>query len=411
MVTNDQIALQGSPDRRREASRTRVLAFVDYYLPGYKGGGPSRTVANLVEALGDEIDFSIVTRDRDLGDHSAYPSVVRNEWSEVGKAKVYYASPSTLSPVGIAKLLRRTPYDIVYLNSLFSWRMTIQTLMVIRLGLAPKQPCILAPRGELGLGALGLKSRKKRSYLAFARKMGLFTGVTWQASSPLEASDIRRMLGDREGSIEIAPNLARTFQGASVTGDRKGGESLKVVFLGRVVPMKNLLFALEVLSHVRFPLELSVYGPIEDLAYWGLCQEKIDYLPENVRFHYSGAVEPHRVQAILAQHDLLFLPTQGENYGHAIAEALQAGTPVLISDRTPWKDVGAAGVGAEIPLEDVQAFVGELKRQYDLSSKERAEQADRIQRYCLARQVAAAEAIELNRKLFEGNRSASRAPA
>ena len=33
------------------------------------------------------------------------------------------------------------------------------------------------------------------------------------------------------------------------------------------------------------------------------------------------------------------LPTGGENFGHAIFEALSCGVPALISDRTPWRDL------------------------------------------------------------------------
>ena len=46
--------------------KMRVLVFVSNYLPGYRGGGPIRTIQNMVENLGDEIEFLIVTRDLSL---------------------------------------------------------------------------------------------------------------------------------------------------------------------------------------------------------------------------------------------------------------------------------------------------------------------------------------------------------
>ncbi len=48
--------------------RITILAFIGHYLPGYKAGGPIRTLENMVDALGDEFEFRIVTSDRDLGD-------------------------------------------------------------------------------------------------------------------------------------------------------------------------------------------------------------------------------------------------------------------------------------------------------------------------------------------------------
>ena len=68
--------------------RPVILATIDYYLPGYKGGGPLQALANMVSRLGDTWEFKIVTRDRDLGDASAYPGVPEGCWYRVGKAEV-----------------------------------------------------------------------------------------------------------------------------------------------------------------------------------------------------------------------------------------------------------------------------------------------------------------------------------
>ena len=39
----------------------------DYYRPGYKGGGPIKSVENLVESLGENFSATILTSNRDLG--------------------------------------------------------------------------------------------------------------------------------------------------------------------------------------------------------------------------------------------------------------------------------------------------------------------------------------------------------
>lgn len=49
-------------------------------------------------------------------------------------------------------------------------------------------------------------------------------------------------------------------------------------------------------------------------------------------------------------YDLFFLTTLGENYGHAIVEALSAGCPVLISNQTPWNDIASRDAGWAFPL-------------------------------------------------------------
>ena len=77
-------------------------------------------------------------------------------------------------------------------------------------------------------------------------------------------------------------------------------------------------------------------------------------LPSNVRVAYGGVVAPDEVTAVLRRHHLFFLPTHSENFGHVIVEALAAGRPALVSDRTPWTDLEAAG--AFSPGERVVVF-------------------------------------------------------
>jgi hypothetical protein len=54
-----------------DAHRPVVLVLMEFYLPGYKSGGPLRAISGLTEALGDEFDFMIITSDRDVGDKQA----------------------------------------------------------------------------------------------------------------------------------------------------------------------------------------------------------------------------------------------------------------------------------------------------------------------------------------------------
>ena len=68
----------------------RILTSVGYYLPGYKSGGPIRTIANLVDRLGDEFQFKIVTADRDSGDEKPYRNIKVADWNSVGNNNVEF---------------------------------------------------------------------------------------------------------------------------------------------------------------------------------------------------------------------------------------------------------------------------------------------------------------------------------
>ncbi|MEM9024054.1 MAG: hypothetical protein AAGB22_09950, partial [Bacteroidota bacterium] len=62
--------------------RPRVLLFADWFLPGYKAGGPIRSCANLIAQLQDSYEFLVVTRDTDYCETTPYPEVTSNAWNE-----------------------------------------------------------------------------------------------------------------------------------------------------------------------------------------------------------------------------------------------------------------------------------------------------------------------------------------
>lgn len=381
-----------------------VLIFVAYYLPGYKSGGPVRTIANMVEHLGDEFDFRIVALDRDALDTEPYPDVAVNEWNRVGNALVYYASPDSLTLAKIGRLIRETPHDVLYLNSFFSTRFTTLPLLAKRMGLLPDKPVVLAPRGEFSAGAVVLKSWKKRYYLLLSRMLGLYRGITWQASSEHEVADVKRNMGKKTaGSIIVAPNLPpppdNKISRPKEQNFRKPGDPLRIVFLSRITPMKNLDFALKVLARVSVPVVFDIYGSVFDEIYWRQCRELIQVLPGNIRLTYNGPLPHEQVVEVLPQYDLFFLPTLGENFGHVIYEALTAGLPVLISDQTPWRNLGEKGIGWDLSMEEPEKFSGIIEKVYNVEDIKLIAMKKNAVSYAL-KFIEESGALGKNRKLF-----------
>lgn len=343
--------------------RPVILTFVAVYLPGYRAGGPLRSIANLVEGLHDEFRFRIVAGDRDLHADAPYPGLVPGRWHSVGHSEVRYLAPAERSLMAMARLLRTTPHDVLYLNSFFDPQFSILPLTALRTGLAPAKRVVLAPRGEFSPGALALKSFKKRAFMSAARWVGLHRGIVWQASSPYEAQDIHRALRPtpQAENLRIASDLPGRRSRVPALPPRPHDTPLRVVFLSRISPMKNLLGAIEILMRVRVPVRLTIHGPVEDAEYWSLCRARIGKLPPHISVVEGGPVEPAAIHSVLGGHDLFFLPTAGENFGHVIVEALQSGLRVLISDRTPWRGLSVAGVGHELSLEDLDAFARQIE--------------------------------------------------
>jgi glycosyltransferase involved in cell wall biosynthesis len=337
--------------------RSRILIVSLFYLPGTKGGGPVRSIVALVDQLSGEFDFRIATADRDYREREPYPNVATGAWIPVGGSLVRYCSQRERSLVGWRRFLRSTPCELYYLSSFFS-SMTVRTLVLRRLGLIPKVPVLLGPRGECAPKAMALKRWKKLAYVAVAKRVGLFRGVIFHATTKHERDDILSVLCDPRCRVsisrDVAPGMATSLNNrtAEERPSKIPGE-IRLILLGRISPMKNVDFAINALSGLTDSVILDLVGPLEDMRYWNRCLKAIRLLPQNIVVRYLGMVAPSEVWCLLRKYHALFLPSRGENFCHAIVEALGAGLPVLISDRTPWKDLRGRNVGWTFSLEGV----------------------------------------------------------
>lgn len=370
----------------------KVITFVAYYLPGYKGGGPTKTIKNLIDQTRHSISYEVIALDRDLGDDTAYSDIDFNNWNCVEGSKVFYTQPGLTGVMQILKVLCRNDYDIIYLNSFFSPKFSFFPLLV---GKFLKQQIILGPRGEFSEGALSLKATKKNFFIKFYKVLGLSQEIVFQASSKYEAEDIKRVLGN-DVDIVIAEDIgAQEF----ATNMPKRKQSMKAVFISRISPMKNLDLALEILKKVKGPLIYDIYGPIEDEAYWQQCQKTIKDLPSNITVQYKGELLPNQVITNLSSYDFFFMPTKGENYGHVIAEAICAGLPLVISDATPWKDLESLGIGWDLPLDNLDTFSKVIDQLIEMSDDQHYVMRQTVITWAKQR-FAQSDAIEANIDMF-----------
>ncbi|MGC6342370.1 glycosyltransferase [Bisgaard Taxon 45] len=378
-------------------NKPRILILIGTYLPGVKGGGPIRTIHNLVSRLKDEFEFYLITSDRDLNDAQSYPNIPLNKWIKYDDVNVYYLE----NKANLTNAINAIDYDILYLNSFFSPIFSIKPLLWRKRRLIKRTPVVLAPRGELSSAALSIKKRKKKLFVFVARLLSLYPKeLVWQASSEAEKKDIADFLNQNNieyKDIIIARNISN-LKPASL--NRKNNNTkLNICFLSRIAKMKNLYFALEVLQKIDFPVFLGIYGPLEDKVYWNQCLTLINNLPSNIEVKYYGAIENKQVQETISNYDLFFVPTQGENYGHVFIEALSAGTPILLSDKTPWRALEEKGIGWDIPLKDRDKFINALTDFHNLDQETRwlmkqkcLDFADSV--------VNSEEVLDANKKIF-----------
>ena len=389
--------------------RPVILVFVRFYLPGYRAGGPVRSVSNLVQALGEEYDFRVVCLDRDLGAKEPYPNISIGQWHRQGNIVIRYVAPSELGIAFFKNVLLETNPDMIYLNSLFDRSFSIRPLAT--LGRGRLIPVLLTPRGELSAGALGIKPLRKRVFLMGANTVGLYTHVHWHACSEPEAALIQENFSPDKERISLASNLPAALTKSHHRHATKQPGSLRIVMASRIATMKNTLAAIRMTCQLPGVVTLDLWGPIEDAKYWEACQRLIAMAPSNISIRYQGEMVHEKLHGLLFDYDVMLLPTFGENFGHAIFEALAAELPVVISDRTPWRNLKSLGIGADLPLEDESMFVEELVRYQAMEESEMASAREACQRYvdawCKKNAKLDDYRLMFNRVIASGHRSAT----
>lgn len=324
-----------------EDARPYIAVFTRSFFPSAVGAGPSRSLAALVDCLTDEFRFQLVTTDRHTRRERPLEGIESNVWTSAPEtsAPVRYCSPDEWKIRGWCRLLRSIAPDLYYFNSMFAF-MTVRTLLLRRLRLIPRAAMIIAPRGEFAPDALGLKGARKRLYLKVVALLQLLDGVMLQGSTERERDDIVAALPKHRRQVVVAMDMTRLpAHVVRTSGAVKIPGELRLVLVGRVAPMKNIDYAIEALRTLQGQVALDVIGPFEDAQYLDECRSVARTLPPNVAVRFVGEVAPEAVATMLPAYDAFFLPSRGENYCHAIVEALAAGVPVLISDRTPWSGV------------------------------------------------------------------------
>lgn len=342
------------------------------FPPSVRSGGPARSAEGMLSALAHEFEFSVITSAFDYQDSSPMDGVTPDRWCDTFGAKTWYMSDRRPRPLRVLHLIRGRDPQLVYFNSLWHPRFSILPLLVLCASRA-RVPVLIAPRGELSEGALRIRPLRKRFMILVYRALRIARTVAWHASTEMELADIRRVFGPKlitHVAVAMRADLGSAHH-QSCKGSKQGGR-VRAVFLSRITPKKNLDGLLRAISLVTVPLELTIAGPIDDWEYWSTCEQLIEALPSSARIKVNGAVAPATVVKFLSDFDLFVLPTHGENYGHAILEALAAGLPVIVGRNTPWKQVEEERAGWLVDSASPTALARLIERFVALTPAERA---------------------------------------
>jgi glycosyltransferase involved in cell wall biosynthesis len=344
----------------------RILVCSDWFSPAYKAGGPVRSCVNFAHAMSDQYQVYVLTSNTDIGGEVL--SVEVNKWIDYdNNVKVQYLNKENRTSLKLLEITNDIRPSIFYLNSMFSFFYSIIPLyLLFRKKLDVK--IIVAPRGLLHQGAIKYKSLKKKMYLNILNLSGIAQKVFFHATDQQEKLDIQNYLKVQEDKIDVIPNFPQSkLNPLSKLSKTKG--QLKIIFISRVAPKKNILFFLKQLKHVNADIQFSVYGGVEE-GYWDECLKVIKELPENIEVSYKGSIEHLQVEQALIENHFFILSTFGENFGHAIFESFASGRPVLISDQTPWRNLEQQKIGWDISLDNKEEWINAIESAVNMEQAE-----------------------------------------
>jgi glycosyltransferase involved in cell wall biosynthesis len=342
----------------------KILHVTPSFYPALVYGGPVRSVYDLCGALascGEQVrvlttDANGVAERLDVPRGVDVPMAARggSEFHARYARRVGGQTISTEFLRAISGYVRWA--DVVHLTAVYSFP-TLPTLIAARLA---GKPVIVSPRGSFG--AWGLRRhRRAKAMLEAAVRVAGGPAMAFHATSESEAADIRAVMGDH--SVVVVPNgvdddAFRTLPPGAGRWLRHAA-SLKeddgpiIGCLGRLHRKKALdrvLGAVPALVE-RWPGLHVVFAGPDDGDEQVRLTRAAHALHVGDRVHFLGALYgPERI-SFLAGLDVFALPSEEENFGNVIAEALAASTPVVASRRCPWPELETRRCGRWIDPE------------------------------------------------------------
>jgi glycosyltransferase involved in cell wall biosynthesis len=330
----------------------KVLHVIPAVGPRY--GGPSAALQGMTAALARAgTDVTVATTNADVSSRLNVPLGVEVRTQDVS----YRYFPFTrLSEWKFSWRLTRwlfdnvAAFDIMHVHGMFSYASIPACRAARRAGV----PYVVRPLGTLSAWSLARRSWKKQPYYALVERSHLAASAAIHVTSAVESAALHALgFGDRTHVIPLGVDTSHPIQRHATDG--RAGAPLRVLFLSRLHEGKNIPLLLEALAMC----EASAPGGAElviagggDQGYRGRLEAQTRALGLSAHVRFVGHVDGNEKAALLRNADVFVLPSSHENFGIAIAEAMAAGLPVIV---TPGVAIAAeireAGAGWVVPLE------------------------------------------------------------
>ena len=325
-----------------------------------KGGGPSRSVPILAKGLsqiGVEV-LLLFIESEDMNLHILEESNVKT-----------IALHSTIKGSDLEKILIENKIDIIHSQSI--WLPIYNT--ICRIARKLDIPYIMTPRGALEpwcLRSVNIWKRyKKKMAMWLYQKNDLQRASLLLATSDMEANNFRAL--GLSSPIAVIPNGIVMNEYPCRGIDAINNVKKQAIFLSRIVPKKGVEYLLEAWKLL-----------INDFQDWNLIIvgngdaeyiNKLNHIIYDTGLSDSVKILPpafgNEKYKLYVESSLFVLPTNSENFGMVIAEALSCGVPVITTTGTPWSSLEETHSGWWIEL-SVENLTATLKKAMNSTREE-----------------------------------------
>ena len=285
-------------------------------------------------------------------------------------------------------------FDIAHIHALFSPVSSVAAAIARHRHL----PYILRPLGTLDPADLRKKRVLKRCYAACLERHNMAGAAALHFTS-LQEAKVSERFDTQTPSLIIplgvtpsadptrAKNHAENQTPTQPTDGSAGSHSVPcILFMSRIDPKKGLDLLIPALERVltegqNFRFILAGANP-QDLGYEQWVRDRIQSSAIAPYTTMTGFVQGDPKNALLQQADLFVLPSYYENFGIAVAEAMVAGIPVLVSDQVHICDDIQRSQSGWVCACDVDSLTTQLLQALQNSSL-RQQRGDRAQQFAL----------------------------
>lgn len=350
----------------------RVLHVSAYFAPAFVYGGPPRSILGLCQGLqAHGVDVQVMTTtaagSRELPaaiDRPVTYDGVPVRYFPLAEPRRFWNAPQLRPALG----REVASYDLVHIHGL--WH--VPGWDAARLARRRGVPYVVSPRGMLEREALAIHGARKAVAFRLIERRNLRSAAFLHATSPREAETLA---ASRLGPpIVVASNGVNADESRSSSPsaalDRFGiGAQRFVLFLGRIHPIKRLdLLAAAWPLLRRRDVRLVIAGPDEADHRRTIAGR---FAASGVEPIWTGAVEGADRAALLTAASALVVCSDSESFGLSAAEAMAAGTPVVVTRTCSWAEIEREGTGRWVAQEP-QAIAAALDEIVDNPTLARA---------------------------------------